>query len=127
MMCPDNGAVDHVGASIPLDQFSQSFEHGFEHAGFDPASISAEDAVPFAVFIWQVSPLRSRARHPHHAFEIAPIVLGWAASASLLSGKKRTDHRPFIVRQTNPFAQGCLQMEALNQNPIPQSTFVHER
>ena len=127
MMRPDNRAVDHVGASIPLDQFSQSFEHCFEYAGLDPASISAEDAVPLPVFIRQVSPLRSRARHPHHTLDIAPIVLGRAASASLLSGKKRTDHRPFIVRQTNPFAQGCLQMGALNQNPIPQSTFVHER
>lgn len=61
MMGPDNCAVDHVGASIPLDQVSQSFEHCFEHAGFDPPSISTEDAVPLAVFIRQVSPLRFRA------------------------------------------------------------------
>ena len=120
MMCPDNCAVDHVGASIPLDHLCQRFEHCFEHTGLDPASISAEDAVPLAVFIRQVSPLRTRARHPHHAFEIAPIVLSRAASAPSLSGKKRTDHRPLIVCQTNPFAQGCLQMEALNQNPTPQ-------
>ncbi len=98
MMCPDNGAVDHVGASIPIDQFGQCFEHRLKHAGLDPASIPAEDAVPFAVFIRQVSPLRSSARHPYHAFEIAPIVLSGAASAPLLRGKKRTDHRPFIVR-----------------------------
>ncbi|WP_210211116.1 hypothetical protein, partial [Borborobacter arsenicus] len=37
------------------------------------------------------------------------------------------DQCPFLVRQPNPFAQSCLQMEALNQNRIPQSTFVHER
>ncbi len=127
MMYPDNCAVDHVGASIPLDHLCQRFEHCFEHTGLDPASISAEDAVPLAVFIRQVSPLRTRARHPHHAFEIAPIVLSRAASASLLGGKKRADHRPFLVRQTDPFAQGYLQMKALNQKPIPQSTFVHER
>jgi len=126
-MCPDNSAVDHVGASISLDHLRQRFEHRLEHAGFDPASVTAEDAVPLAVFVRQMSPLRSRARHPHHTFEIASIVLGWAASASLLSGKKRTDHRPFIVRQTNPLAQGCLQKETLNQNRILQSTFVHER
>lgn len=116
MMCPDNGAIDHVGASIPLDQFNQSFKHCFEHTGLDPASISAEDAIPLAVFIRQVSPLRTRTRHhPHHAFEIAPIVLSRAASASLLGGKKRADQRPFLVRQTDPFAQGYLQMKALNQ------------
>ena len=127
MMCPDNGAINHVGASLPLDHLCQRFEHRLEHPSLDPASISAEDAVPFAVFVRQMSPLRSRARHPHHALEIAPIVLGRAASASLLSGKKRTYQRPFLVRQTNPFAQGYLQIEALNQNQFPQSTFVHER
>jgi hypothetical protein len=127
MMCPDNGAVDHVGASIPIDQFGQGFEHRLEHACLDPSSVTAENAVPFAVFVRQVPPLRSRARHPHHAFEIAPIVLRWAAAATSFSRQKRTDHRPFLVRQTDPFAQSCLQMEALNQNRMPQSTFVHER
>jgi len=127
MVGPDNGAIDHVGASIPLDHLCQCFQHRFEHAGLHPSSIPAEDAVPLAVFIRQMSPLRSRARHPHHAFEITSVVLSRAASAPSFSRKKRTDQRPFLVRQTNPFAQGCLQMEALNQNPIPQSTFVHER
>lgn len=126
MMCPDNGAVDHVGASIPLDHLCQRFEHRFEHAGLDPASVAPEDAIPLAVFIRQMSPLRSSARHPHHAFEIAPVVLRRAATAPSFGRKKRADQRPFFVRQTNPFAQGSLQMEALNQNRIPQSTFVHE-
>ncbi|OJY01941.1 MAG: hypothetical protein BGP07_02240 [Rhizobiales bacterium 63-22] len=85
MMCPDDGAVDHVGASIPLDQFGQSFQHCFEHAGLNPAPISAEDAVPLAIFIRQMPPLRSCARHPHHAFEITPIVLGRAASTPAFS------------------------------------------
>lgn len=126
-MGPDNGAIDHVGASIPLDQFGQRFEHRLEHAGLDPSSVTAEDAVPFAVFVRHMSPLRARARHPHHALEIPSIVMSRAASAPPFSRKKRTDQRPFLVRQTNPFAQGCLQMEALNQNRISQSAFVHER
>lgn len=127
MMCPDNRAVDHVGASIALDQFGQGFEHCLEYASLDPASVTAEDAVPLAVFIRQMPPLRSRARHPHHAFEIAAIVLSRAAAATTFSWKKRTDQTPFLVRHANPFAQGYLQREALNQNQIPQSTFVHER
>ncbi|MDR7031320.1 hypothetical protein J2X35_000001 [Mesorhizobium sp. BE184] len=60
MMGPDNGAIDHVGASIPLDQFSQRFEHRLEPAGLDPSSVTAEVAVPFAVFVRQMSPLRAR-------------------------------------------------------------------
>ncbi|WP_417583469.1 hypothetical protein [Pelagibacterium sp.] len=43
MMGPDDRVVDHVSASITLDQFGQSFEHRL-----DPASISPEDAVPLA-------------------------------------------------------------------------------
>ena len=127
MVCPDNCAVDHVGASIPLDHLCQRFEHCVEHAGLHPATISAEDAVPLAVFVRQVSPLRSGARYPHHTLEIEPIVLCRTAPATSFSRQKRADQYPFLVRQTNPFAQGCLQMEALNQNQIPQSTFVHER
>ena len=81
MMCPDDGAVDHIGASVPFNEFGQSFEHRLEHAGLDPSSVTAEDAVPFAVFVRQMPPLRSGARHPHHTFEISTIVLGRAASA----------------------------------------------
>jgi hypothetical protein len=127
MMCPDNSAVDHVSASIPIDHLRQRFEHRLEYTSLDPSSVTPEDAVPLAIVIRQVSPLRSRARHPHHTFKITPVVLRRAASAPSFSRQKRADQRPFLVRQTNPFAQGCLQMEALNQNPIPQSTFVHER
>lgn len=104
MMCPDNGAVDHVGASVPLDQLGQRFEHSLEHTGLDPSPISAKDAVPFAVFVGQLPPLRSGARHPHHALEIPSIVLRRAAAAPSFSRQKRTDQRPLIVRQANPFA-----------------------
>ena len=45
MMCPDNGAVDHVGASFPLDHLSQRFEHRLEHAGLGPASMAIIPAV----------------------------------------------------------------------------------
>jgi len=44
-MCPDNGAVDHVGASLPLDHLYQRFEHRLEHAGLAPASMAIIPAV----------------------------------------------------------------------------------
>ncbi len=75
MVRPDDGAVDHVGTSIPFHQFGQCLKHCLENTGLDPASISTKDAVPLAVFIRQMPPLRSCARHPQHAFEITPIVL----------------------------------------------------
>jgi hypothetical protein len=127
MVGPHNSAVDHVGASISLDQLGQGFEHRVEHARLNPSPISPEDAVPFTVFVGKMPPLRTGARHPHHALEITSVVLSRAAPAPALSRQKRADQRPFFVRQSNPFAQRCSQMEALNQNRIPQSTFVHER
>lgn len=30
-MCPDDGAIDHVGASIPLDHLGQGLEQRIEH------------------------------------------------------------------------------------------------
>ena len=125
MMRPDDGAVDHVGASVSLDHLGQGLKHRVEHPGRDPTPVAAEDAVPLAVFIRQVTPLRSRARHPHHAFEIAAIVLRRAAPTSTLGRQQRSDQPPFLIRQPDPLAQRCLQMAALNQIGIPQSTFVH--
>ncbi|GFE98145.1 hypothetical protein DmGdi_32180 [Gluconobacter sp. Gdi] len=74
-MCPDHGAVDHVGGGVALHYFSQRFQHRVEHASCNPAPIAAEHAVPLAVFVWQVSPLRACPRNPHHAFEIEAVIL----------------------------------------------------
>ncbi|MEN7454062.1 hypothetical protein AAAK29_25800 [Mesorhizobium sp. CCNWLW179-1] len=63
VVCPDKGAVDHVGGSIALDHICQGFEHCLEHAGLDPASIAPEDAIPLAEFIRRLSPLCAGARH----------------------------------------------------------------
>lgn len=124
MMCPDHGAVDHVCGGVALYQFGQRFEHRVEHAGRDPAPVSAENAVPLAIFIRQMTLLRTRAGNPHHTFEIQPVVLRRAATATTLRRQQRADDRPFVVRQTNPLAQRCLQKSALNQSASPLSTFV---
>ena len=126
MMCPDHGAIDHVGGSVAPRQFGQRLEHGIEHAGCDPSSIAPEHAVPLAILIRQVPPLRAGPRDPDHAFEIAAVILCRAASTTMLRRQKRPDHFPFLVRNANPLAQDCLQKPALNQRPSPQSSFVHE-
>ncbi len=84
MMCPDHGAVDHVGGGVSLRQFRQRFEHRVEHAGLDPSSVAAEDAVPLAIFVGQLTPLRARPRHPHHAFKIQPVILRRTAAPTSL-------------------------------------------
>ena len=126
MMCPDHRAVDHVGGRVAPRQFGQRFEHGIEHTGRDPSSIAPEHAVPLAILVRQMPPLRAGPRDPHHAFKIAAIILRRAASATMLRRQKRSDHFPFLVCNANPLAQGCLQKTALNQAQSLLSTFVHE-
>jgi hypothetical protein len=46
MMCPDHGAIDHVGGDVSLDHFRQRFQHRVEHAGRYPAPVAPEHAVP---------------------------------------------------------------------------------
>ena len=75
MMCPDHCAIDHVGGGIASRQLGQRLEHGIEHAGRDPSSIATEHAVPLAIFVRQVSPLRSGSRVPHHTFKIRTVIL----------------------------------------------------
>ena len=126
MMCPDHGAIDHVGGCVAPRQFRQRLQHGIEHAGRNPSSIAPENAVPLAILIRQVTPLRSGPRDPHHAFEIGAVVLRRTAATTPLRWQQRPDHFPLFVRNANPLAQGCLQKPALNQGPSPQSSFVNE-
>lgn len=126
MMCPDHGAIDHVGGGIAPRQLGQRFEHGIEHTGRDPSSIAPEHAVPLTIFVGQVPPLRAGPRDPHHAFKIGAVILRRATSATPLRRQQRPDHFPFLVCNADPLAQRCLQKPALNQAPSPQSSFVHE-
>lgn len=125
-MRPDDRAVDHVGGRVSLNQLRQALQHSVEDTDLHPAPVAAEDAVPFAIIIRKMPPLSARARQPHHALEIAAVILCRAAATPTLGRQQRPDHRPFIVRKTNPFAQGILQKEALNQSSSLTSTFVHE-
>lgn len=70
MMCPDYGAIDHVGDAIATCHFRERFEHRIEHPGFDPSSVAPEHAIPLAIFVGEVAPLGACPRHPHHAFKI---------------------------------------------------------
>ena len=125
-MCPDHGAIDHVGGDVSLDHFRQRFQHRVEHAGRYPAPVAPEHAVPFAIFVRQVAPLRSSAGNPHHALEIQPVVLRGAATPPPFRRQQFPDDRPLVVPQSNPLAQGRLQKTALNQPTSILSTFVHE-
>lgn len=126
MMCSDDGAVDHVGGGVSLHHFSQRFEHRVEHTGRHPSPIAAENAVPLAIFVRQVPPLRACSGDPHHSLKIQPVILRRAASATALRRQQRANDRPFLVRKPDPLAQRRLQKLALNQPASPLSTFVHE-
>lgn len=113
MMCPDHGTIDHIGSAIPTRHFRQGFEHRIENPGFHPSSVAPEHAVPLAIFIRKMPPLRTCPSHPHHAFKIEPIVPGRTASAASLRWQQRPDQRPFFVRYTNPLTQNYLPKDSL--------------
>lgn len=94
MMCPDHRAVDHVSDGIARYHLGQRLQKSVENAHLDPAPISPEGAVPFAVFIRQQPPLRARSRHPHHTFEIAPIVASGSAAAVMFRGAAESRSAP---------------------------------
>ncbi len=125
-MRPDSRAVDHIGAGVSLHHLRQALQHSVEDTNLHPAPVAAENAVPFAIIVRKMPPLSARPRQPHHALEVAPIVLRRAAAPPALGGQQRPDQRPFPVRKTDPFAQGFLQKEALNQSSSLTSTFVHD-
>ena len=87
---------------MPPRQFGQCLEHGIEHTGRDPSSITSEHAVPLAIFVRQVSPLRAGPRDPHHAFEIGTVILRWSAATP--TRQQRPDYFPFFVCNANPLA-----------------------
>ena len=91
MMRPDHGAIDHVGGAIATCHFRESFEHRIEHPGFHPSSVAPEHAVPFALFIGKVAPLGTCPRHPHHAFKIESVVLGWSTPPASLRRQQWPD------------------------------------
>jgi hypothetical protein len=114
-VCPDDGAVDHVSGGISLHHFGQRFEYCIEDAERYPSPISSKNAVPLAVLVGKVPPLRTGPSNPHHAFEIQAVILSRAATATALRRQQRADDHPFPIRKTYPFAQRCLQKSALNQ------------
>ena len=113
MMCPDDGAVDHVGGRVALGHFCQRFEHRIEHASLNPSSVAAKDAVPFAIFVGEVSPLCPSPRHSHHAFVVETVILRQSTTASALRRQQWPDQCPLVVQYANTLAQSCLPKDSL--------------
>jgi hypothetical protein len=121
MMCPDHRAVDHVGSAIAACHFRQGFEHRVEHPGLHPSAVAPEHAVPLAIFIGKVTPLRACPGHPHHAFKIQPVVMSGATTSAPLRWQERANQCPFLVRHTNPLAQRRLpkdSLESTSESPV---------
>jgi hypothetical protein len=126
MVRPDDGAVDHVGTGIAFHHLRQRFEHRVEHAGRHPAPVAPKHAVPLAIFIGKLPPLRAGAGDPHHALEIQPVILRRAAATAALRRQQHADNLTFLVRKPDPLGQCRRQKPALIQQANPLSTFVRD-
>src|SRR3546814_1444706 len=84
-----------------------------ERAGRDPSSIPPEDAVPLAILVRQMPPLRTGPGNPHHALEIAAIILCRAAATAALSRQQRPDQRPLLIRYTDRSEEHTSELQSL--------------
>jgi hypothetical protein len=89
--------------------------HGVEDSEVQPPAVAAEDAVPFCRNGPENDATAPHPRQLHHALEVAAVVLGGSAASPAFSRQQRPDQSPFLVRRTDPFAQGFLQKETLDQ------------
>lgn len=124
-MCPDYGAIDHVGGDVSLHHLCECLQHRVKHAGRNPAPVAPEHAVPFAIFVRQVTPQRSCPGNPHHTFEVAPIVLRRTATAPSLGRQQLRDYGrgPSIqsARRTPPLKGRLESSSGSDVNLCPRS------
>jgi len=63
----DDTAVDHGVFEVSV--FGQSSENSIESVCLDPSAEPLEHRVPFAEFLWEVTPRTARSGDPQHRFD----------------------------------------------------------
>lgn len=66
---------------------------------FGPTAKPDINQIPFAVALMHVRPEASSAQDVQYAVEKTAIVFGWTGPTTTLRQQKRTNHRPFMIRQ----------------------------
>ncbi|GLQ58260.1 hypothetical protein GCM10010937_00600 [Gluconobacter japonicus] len=98
-MGTDYGTVDHMLPVIGQAEVYQGLQQSIPHPLLSPTPESDIDRVPFAVALMHVPPRTACAQNMQHTIEKQAIVSSWSSPTSALRRQKRTNHRPFLIRQ----------------------------
>ena len=118
----DDGGIDHGVLHVGL--IRAGLEKPSKNAGFDPISVSFEDAVPVAQKGRQVTPRTSRSRDPKHRFDKTPIVAPASSGVSRLAEAVRFHLRPLGVRQYESFHPKLESQSSQKWNPESQQALM---
>ena len=98
MMCPDDGAVDHLQRFGTSAHIGQRLQQHIPNAGCAPSSELSPDRIPIAEFFRQIALRCARARDPENRIERSAMVTGRPTALFTSSGQEGFEKRPFHVR-----------------------------
>jgi len=98
-MGTDYGAVEHMLSVISQAKVYKGLQQGIPHTLFGPTSEPDIDRVLLAIALMHVPPGTACAQNMQHTIEKQAIVSGWSSPTSALRRQKRTNYRPFPIRQ----------------------------
>jgi hypothetical protein len=98
VVCPDDGAVDHLHGVIAA-ALGEGFEHQVPETTGRPATVLPMHGVPSPKLFWQITPGRTGSGDPEHRIQCASMVAGWAPSQRAALYDKGFKERPLLVSQ----------------------------
>lgn len=101
MVCPDDGAVDHLHGIIAA-ALGESFEHQIPQPTGRPAAVLPVHRVPVPQFLGQIAPWCARACDPKHRVQRAAVVGRGTPPQGTSFDHERLEECPFVVAQKAP-------------------------
>ncbi|MDR6184094.1 hypothetical protein QE368_003006 [Asaia bogorensis NBRC 16594] len=98
-MGTDYSAVEHMLPVITQPQIYKGLKQSVSHALFSPTPEPDIHRVPLAVALMHIPPGAPSAQDMQHAIEKPAVVSGWSSPTPALRRQKRTNPRPFLIRQ----------------------------
>jgi hypothetical protein len=99
-MGPDQGGVEHDVLVIRI--LDEGCKDALPDAPVGPSAEALVDALPLAVALGKVVPVRTGAQHPETGVHKQPVVLSCAPRVALFARQKRRDPPPLRIAQLIP-------------------------
>src|SRR5262245_24342235 len=111
------GGIDHLQPTIM--GLGDGIHEAVPNTCFAPSDKAIVAGGAWAVPLWQIAPWRTGSQHPEDAVQHAAVI--HARHPACLARQHRSHGGPLIVRKFVAH-DPSLQIEGLNQDPVPIST-----